>query len=98
MPTDRMGPPPGASPPMRMTASWSGLTDPTPYRFESTSLQRRVRCELDFLDYGWRRRARIPKRIGSAAACRALGIPRPPDDCPNLSQNARQEHNPRFVR
>jgi hypothetical protein len=24
MPTDRMGPPPGASPPMRMTASWSG--------------------------------------------------------------------------
>src|SRR4029077_13406792 len=26
MPTDRMGPPPGASPPMRMTASWSGST------------------------------------------------------------------------
>src|ERR1700739_636403 len=24
MPTERMGPPPGASPPMRMTASWSG--------------------------------------------------------------------------
>jgi len=24
MPTDRMGPPPGTSPPMRMTASWSG--------------------------------------------------------------------------
>ena len=24
MPTDRMGPPPGALPPMRMTASWSG--------------------------------------------------------------------------
>jgi hypothetical protein len=24
MPTGRMGPPPGASPPMRMTASWSG--------------------------------------------------------------------------
>jgi hypothetical protein len=24
MPTKRMGPPPGASPPMRMTASWSG--------------------------------------------------------------------------
>src|SRR3954464_5493634 len=32
MPTERMGPPPGASPPMRMTASWSGLTDPTAYR------------------------------------------------------------------
>src|SRR5215471_21382688 len=27
-----MGPPPGASPPMRMTASWSGSTDPTAYR------------------------------------------------------------------
>jgi hypothetical protein len=24
MPTERMGPPPGALPPMRMTASWSG--------------------------------------------------------------------------
>jgi hypothetical protein len=32
MPTDRMGPPPGASPPMRMTASWSGSTDPTAYK------------------------------------------------------------------
>src|ERR1700726_3728472 len=30
MPTERMGPPPGASPPMRMTASWSGSNDP-PY-------------------------------------------------------------------
>src|ERR1700747_415403 len=26
MPTDRMGPPPGATPPMRMIASWSGST------------------------------------------------------------------------
>ena len=26
MPTERMGPPPGALPPMRMTASWSGPT------------------------------------------------------------------------
>jgi hypothetical protein len=32
MPTDRMGPPPGASPPMRMTASWSGSNDPTEYK------------------------------------------------------------------
>src|SRR5215472_8919868 len=32
MPTERMGPPPGASPPMRMTASWSGSTDPTAYK------------------------------------------------------------------
>src|SRR5438874_10742176 len=33
MPTERMGPPPGASPPMRMTASWSGSNDPTVYKF-----------------------------------------------------------------
>src|SRR5205807_5192890 len=33
MPTDRMDPPPGASPPMRMTASWSGSNDPTVYKF-----------------------------------------------------------------
>src|SRR5262249_31076058 len=33
MPTDRMGPPPGASPPMRMTASWSGSHDPAVYKF-----------------------------------------------------------------
>src|SRR6201993_562884 len=32
MPTERMGPPPGASPPMRMTASWSGSNDPTAYK------------------------------------------------------------------
>jgi hypothetical protein len=32
-------------------------------KFESISLQRRVGCELDFLDHGWRQRARIPKRM-----------------------------------
>src|SRR6476619_7031106 len=32
MPTERMGPPPGASPPMRMTASWSGSNHPTAYK------------------------------------------------------------------
>jgi hypothetical protein len=32
MPTERMGPPPGALPPMRMTASWSGSNDPTAYK------------------------------------------------------------------
>src|SRR4029077_16174515 len=32
MPTERMDPPPGASPPMRMTASWSGSNDPTVYK------------------------------------------------------------------
>jgi hypothetical protein len=34
MPTERMGPPPGALPPMRMTASWLGPeVDPTEYKF-----------------------------------------------------------------
>jgi len=32
MPPDRMDPPPGASPPMRMTASWLGSNDPTAYK------------------------------------------------------------------
>src|SRR5205085_11471072 len=32
MPIERMGPPPGALPPMRMTASWSGSNDPTEYK------------------------------------------------------------------
>jgi hypothetical protein len=31
MPTERMGPPPGASPPMRMTASWSGSKTVLPH-------------------------------------------------------------------
>src|SRR5215468_4643223 len=31
MPTDRMGPPPGASPPTRMTASWSGSNQILPH-------------------------------------------------------------------
>src|SRR6201981_165338 len=32
MPTERMGPPPGALPPMRMTASWLGPNGPAAYR------------------------------------------------------------------
>ena len=39
MPTKRMGPPPGASPPMRMTASWSGPNLP------NTSLRRAIRAQ-----------------------------------------------------
>jgi hypothetical protein len=39
MPTERMGPPPGASPPMRMTASWSGPNLP------NTSLRRAIRAQ-----------------------------------------------------
>src|SRR5271168_2626117 len=33
-----MGPPPGASPPMRMTASWSGSNDPTLYKSVATKM------------------------------------------------------------
>src|SRR5262245_21009224 len=33
MPTERMGPPLGALPPMRLTASWSGSNHPTAYKF-----------------------------------------------------------------
>src|SRR5262249_17913325 len=33
MPTERLAPPPGASQPMRMTASWSGPHQPTGYKF-----------------------------------------------------------------
>src|SRR3989440_5231493 len=39
MPTDRIGPPPGASPPMRMTASWSGSNDLTAYRSHAVGRQ-----------------------------------------------------------
>src|SRR5271169_1856269 len=38
MPTERMGPPPGASPPMRMTASWLGSNDPTVYKSVATKM------------------------------------------------------------
>jgi hypothetical protein len=36
--------------------------------FGSGSLHRRIGCELDFLDQGWRRRARIPTRMCGFAA------------------------------
>src|SRR5262249_9462513 len=41
MPTDRMAPPPGASPPMRMTASWSG-PQPT-YRIQVCGVKTRLK-------------------------------------------------------
>ena len=43
MPTDRMGPPPGASPPMRMTASWSGKRS---YRIQVCGAKMRPNGEL----------------------------------------------------
>jgi hypothetical protein len=48
MPTDRMGPPPGASPPMRMTASWSGSTDPTVYKSVARRCVPQWRAPLGF--------------------------------------------------
>ena len=44
MPTDRMGPPPGASPPMRMTASWSGSE--WTYRIQVRDVKMRRNGEL----------------------------------------------------
>ena len=49
MPTERMGPPPGASPPMRMTASWSRSNDP--YRIQVCGTKmRQWRTPLGFLN------------------------------------------------
>ena len=44
MPTERLAPPPGASPPMRMTASWSG-SQPT-YRIQVCGVRIRPNGEL----------------------------------------------------
>ena len=44
MPTGRMGPPPGASPPMRMTASWSGSE--RTYRIQVCGVKLRRNGEL----------------------------------------------------
>ena len=44
MPTERMGPPPGALPPMRMTASWSGSK--RTYRIQVCGTKMRPNGEL----------------------------------------------------
>src|SRR5271155_203643 len=44
MPIERMGPPPGALPPMRMTASWSGSE--RTYRIQVRGAKRRRNGEL----------------------------------------------------
>jgi hypothetical protein len=41
-----MGPPPGALPPMRMTASWSGSNDPTAYKFAARDIRAQWRAPL----------------------------------------------------
>src|SRR6202023_399754 len=50
MPTERMGPPPGASPPMRMTASWSGSE--RTYRIQVCGVKLRPNGELPSDLYG----------------------------------------------
>ena len=54
MPTERMGPPPGASPPMRMTASWSGSK--RTYRIQVCGAKMRPNGELPSDHYADRRR------------------------------------------
>src|SRR3984893_11386483 len=54
MPTERMGPPPGALPPMRMTASWSGSK--RTYRIQVCGAKTRPNGELPSDQYADRRR------------------------------------------
>src|ERR1700722_14160722 len=54
MPTARMGPPPGALPPMRMTASWSGSK--RTYRIQVCGAKMRPNGELPSDHYADRRR------------------------------------------
>jgi uncharacterized ParB-like nuclease family protein len=53
MPTERMGPPPGASPPMRMTASWSGSE--RTYRIQVCGAKMRPNGKLPSDQYAARR-------------------------------------------
>src|SRR6266852_1768806 len=54
MPTERMGPPPGALPPMRMTASWSGSE--RTYRIQVCGAKMRPNGKLPSDHYPDRRR------------------------------------------
>jgi hypothetical protein len=54
MPTERMGPPPGALPPMRMTASWSGSE--RTYRIQVCGAKMRPNGKLPSDHYSDRRR------------------------------------------
>jgi hypothetical protein len=54
MPTERMGPPPGALPPMRMTASWSGSE--RTYRIQVCGAKMRLNGKLHSNHYSDRRR------------------------------------------
>ena len=60
MPTERMGPPPGALPPMRMTASWSG-SDRT-YRIQVGGAKMRPNGKLPSDHHSDRRRQTLELR------------------------------------
>jgi hypothetical protein len=60
MPTERMGPPPGALPPMRMTASWSG-SDRT-YRIQVGGAKMRLNGKLPSNRHSDRRRQTLELR------------------------------------
>ena len=76
MPTERMGPPPGALPPMRMTASWSG-SDRT-YRIQVGGAKMRPNGKLPSNHHSDRRRQTLELR-------RKARLPvHPPSACSGL--------------
>jgi hypothetical protein len=76
MPTERMGPPPGALPPMRMTASWSG-SDRT-YRIQVGGAKMRLNGKLPSNHHSDRRRQTLELR-------RKARLPvHPPSACSGL--------------
>src|ERR1700738_2512127 len=52
MPTERRGPPPGASPPMRMTASWSGSEWTYRIQVRDVKMRRNGELPLDHTQIG----------------------------------------------
>src|SRR5205814_3288809 len=72
MPTERMVPPPGASPPMRMTASWSGLTDPTAYKSVCGTKLHPMASSPRIINGGTAQMPKLckkPRRSSSSLAC-----------------------------
>src|SRR5438874_11358616 len=75
MPTERMVPPPGASPPMRMTASWSGLTDPTAYKSVCGTKLHPMASSPRIINGGTAQMPKLckkPRRSSSSLACSGL--------------------------
>src|SRR5271170_6661154 len=78
MPTERMGPPPGASPSMRMTASWSGSNDPTVYKSVATKMSPLASSpRILHRQTGHRPDAELCKKPPSPATGRRTAFPAP---------------------